>query len=561
MSALQIVLKPAKSFPTNSASRSLHSPLPAYCVAGLSPPRVTAFRRRLPAFRRRLPSQMLVFIFPALLMDGNSSSVHSVPENIFQPLLIASNSSTPEKALEILIEASRNPDGRLDLASKNILPTVLQLCQILSYPSSSRILLLCLKLLRNLCAGELTNQNSFVEHNGVGIVLTVLDSVRELDLDYGLIRMGLQVLANVSLAGEKHQRAIWYKLFPLKFVEIASMRRRETCDPLCMVIYTCCDGSNGLIDEVCGDQGLPIMVEIVRTASIVGFGEDWIKLLLSRICLEENQFPPLFRRLSPVGAFENVQDVNFRDDAVVSEQAFLLNIVSEILNERLGEISISNDFALSVLGILKRVVGAVDRVSRGKSGLPTGSVVVDVIGYSLTILRDICAHDGVGGGSKEDGSVDVVNSLLSSGLLELLLCLLRDLEPPTIIKKAMKQSEGQEGTTSNSSKPCPYKGFRCDIVGIIGNCAYQRRHVQDEIRQRNAVLLLLQQCVTDEDNPFLREWGIWSVRNLLEGNEENQQLVAELQLQGSVDVPEISGLGLRVEVDEKTRRAKLVNVS
>ncbi|KAF5946747.1 hypothetical protein HYC85_016975, partial [Camellia sinensis] len=45
------------SFPTNSESRSLHSPLPPYCVAGLSPPRVTAFRRGLPAFRRRLPSQ------------------------------------------------------------------------------------------------------------------------------------------------------------------------------------------------------------------------------------------------------------------------------------------------------------------------------------------------------------------------------------------------------------------------------------------------------------------------------------------------------------------------
>ena len=39
------------------------------------------------------------------------------------------------------------------------------------------------------------------------------------------------------------------------------------------------------------------------------------------------------------------------------------------------------------------------------------------------------------------------------------------------------------------------------------------------------------------------------------------RLVAELELQGSVDVPEIAGLGLRLEVDEKTRRAKLVNVS
>jgi ataxin-10 len=61
--------------------------------------------------------------------------------------------------------------------------------------------------------------------------------------------------------------------------------------------------------------------------------------------------------------------------------------------------------------------------------------------------------------------------------------------------------------------------------------------------------------------PFLREWGIWCVRNLLEWNTENQQAVAELELQGSVDVPELAGLGLRVEVDPNTHRAKLVNVS
>ncbi|XP_057497100.1 uncharacterized protein LOC130781785 [Actinidia eriantha] len=467
-------------------------------------------------------------------MNGNSE--HSLPENIFEPLLIASNSSIPDKALEILIETSRTSDGRSDLASKNILPTVLQLCQNLSYPSSKHLVLLSLKLLRNLCAGELTNQNLFLEHSGVRTVLATLNSVSTSDSDYVMIRITLQVLANVSLAGEGHQLAIWYQFFPLKFVQIASMRRRETCDPLCKVIYACCDGSNGLIGELCGDQGLRIMADIVRTASAVGFGEDWLKLLLSKVCLEENKFPQLFSTLCLVGASENSQDdINIRHNFFVSEQAYLLNIISEILNERIHEISVSKDFATCVLGILKQVVGAVDWVSRGECGLPTGSAVVDVLGYSLTILREICARD-ILGGSKEHDSLDVVDSLLSSGLLELLLGLLRDLEPPAIIKKAMKQNGDQDGATSSSFRPCPYKGFRTDIVAVICNCMYQRKHVQDEIRHRNGILLLLQQSVIDDDNPFLREWGIWSMRNLLEGNPENQQVVAELQLQGSVHV-------------------------
>lgn len=289
----------------------------------------------------------------------------------------------------------------------------------------------------------------------------------------------------------------------------------------------------------------------------VGFGEDWFKLLLSIICLDESYFSPIFSKLSSL--LGDCVDTLSEVDTFNPEQSFFLSILSEILNERLSEISVSDDFALWVLEIFRKAGGVVDSTSREKSGLPTGVTNIDVLGYSLTILRDICACDSLGGFTKDH--VDIVESLLSSGLLELVLYLLQDLEPPAIIRKAVKQDKFEEGTSSFSGKLCPYKGFRRDLVAVIGNCAYRRKHVQDWIRQKNKVMLLLQQCVTDEDNPFLREWGIWSLRNLLEGNEENQRAVSELEVQGSVDMPEISDLGLRVEVDPKTQRAKLVNIS
>lgn len=241
-----------------------------------------------------------------------------------------------------------------------------------------------------------------------------------------------------------------------------------------------------------------------------------------------------------------------------AEQAFLLGILSEILNEQIEDIVISIDFSLNILEILRSAIEVVGSVPRGKSGLPTGDAGIDVLGYSLTTLRDICACADLTG-FEEEGSIHVVDILVSSGLIELVLSLLRDLEPPKMINKAMRKDETCNEAGSSSSKQCPYKGFRRDIVAILGNCAYRRKHVQDEIKEKNGILLLLQQCVLDEDNPFLREWGIWSVRNLLEGNAENQRVVADLEIQGSVDVPELGGLGLRVEVDPQTRRAKLVN--
>ncbi|WCJ18719.1 ARM repeat superfamily protein [Euphorbia peplus] len=478
----------------------------------------------------------------------------SLSDDLLEPLFRASNFSNLREALESLIAASRIKDGRADLASKGILPIVVNLIQSIPYPSGHEYLMLGLKLLRNLCAGEISNQNLFLELDGAGMISVVLRSAGLLsEPKCSIIRVGLQVLANVCLAGEEHQQVIWRCLFPSMFVAVAKVQSQDTSDPLCMIVYSCCDGNPSLFQELCGDQGLSIVTEIVRTASKVGFGEDWLKLLLSRICLEEIYFPKLFSRLYCIGGSEKSENV------FSSEQAYLLSIVSDILNERLRDITVSNDLAMFAFGIFKRSLEVIECGSRAKSGLPTGSAEVDVLGYSLTILRDMCAQHGKT--AIVEDVVDVVDTLVLHGLIELLLSVLCKLEPPAIIKRAMKQNENQEPSSSESLKPCPYKGFRRDIVAVIGNCTFLRKNVQDEIRQRNGVLLLLQQCVTDEENPFLREWGIWCVRNLLEGNAENQNAVAELELQKSVEVPELAGIGLRVDVDPKTGRPRLVNMS
>lgn len=292
-----------------------------------------------------------------------------------------------------------------------------------------------------------------------------------------------------------------------------------------------------------------------------GFSEDWLKLLLSKICFEESYLSPIFSKLSPVVEAEISDDNVSRINHFGAKQAFLLSILSEISNERIGDIVVSNDFSLCIFGILRNAVGIVDFSTRGKSPLPTGSADIDVIGYSLSILRDISAIDSPKV-MNQDEKGDAVDMLVSAGLIKFLITLLRNLEPPAIIRKAMVHSETTDGTTSQPSKYySPYRGFRRDVVAIIGNCSYHKKHVQDEIREQDGILLLLQQCVTDEDNPFLREWGIWSMRNIFEGNKENQRLVTDLELQKSVDIPDIAELGLRVEVDPETRRPKLVNVS
>ncbi|KAF5207325.1 Arm repeat superfamily protein [Thalictrum thalictroides] len=310
-----------------------------------------------------------------------------VPKHILQHLLDYAKCSTLDDALESLIKIARTESGRSELASKNVL-VVLELIRFLLNHLTRSFLLSSLKLLRNLCAGELRNQNSFITNNGVEVISCALNSGNE------------------------------------KFVTL-----------LCMVIYICCIGSNERIEELCGAQGIRIVEDISKTASIVGFGEDWLKWLLSEVCFEEHKFPALFYQLSLCDVVTD--DLWCKNLTFSEEQAFMmgyLGILSKILNQHLDEVSVSNEFSMCVLGILKKASGSVDFFSTGKSALPTGISEVDVLGYSLTILRDVCAKYDPRS-SNNEGSIDVVDSILSSGLLELLLDILCDLGPPEIIRK------------------------------------------------------------------------------------------------------------------------------
>jgi ataxin-10 len=49
-------------------------------------------------------------------------------------------------------------------------------------------------------------------------------------------------------------------------------------------------------------------------------------------------------------------------------------------------------------------------------------------------------------------------------------------------------------------------------------------------------------------------------RNVMEGNEDNQRQVAELQIVGGAESKELRELGLQVVVDEQTKKVTLQNV-
>ncbi|KAM0827413.1 hypothetical protein ACQ4PT_068227 [Festuca glaucescens] len=454
-----------------------------------------------------------------------------------------------EETLTALLEAARTREGRAAL-SDALSDT---LCLLPASPVP--LLLLRVRLVRNLLAGDSNNQRTFVLLSGPAAVVSSVLTLPSLTPD--VARAALQALGNAALSGDQNREAVWDALFPGALREFARVWDAGVVDPLCMVLDTCCSGEagRGRLQELCHeDMGLPILVQLVTTASRVGHKEEWLEWLLVKICVEEEMFETLFAALGSADGAEHSDGES--GNGFTAKHAFLLGTLSKCLTERPEEVIVSNSFALHVLNVQKYAAETVDFTCRGSSSLPTGCPGIDVLGYSLLLLKDICAWEPAS--SQSEAPVD---SLLQTGLVKHLLKYLGDLELPSTIRKAMAKEQGDQQPALASAKVCPYNGYRRDIVAIIANCLHGRKQVQDEVRQLNGIMLLLQQCVIDEGNAYLREWGLLAVKNLLEGNEENQKGVSELQMQEPILTPEIADIGLRVEIDKKTGHPKLVNSS
>ncbi|CAD5175015.1 unnamed protein product [Musa acuminata subsp. malaccensis] len=443
-----------------------------------------------------------------------------------------------------LLDASRSRHGRARLAAEGALPAVLRCLS--SSPALLLLPRLCITV--NLCC-ERPNQDAFLEAGGLDRIASVLLSGHQISAE--ILQTVLQVLGNVALAGEAHKAAVWARFFPIWFREIAAMRNPVVCNSLCKVLNMCCSATGGRrrLGELCEEgRGLPILLDIVNTMSPSCRKEICLYFLLGKACIKDIYFNLVFQRLSSVNTLDDSFGANFTYKLFTKEQVFLLRLLSyhliawpDVLD------TISSYFALGVLQLLKEAYSVVDASSQSISAGLTDDLAINVLWCSFYILRDICSWKDHSSSASEDPA----DSLLSAGLLQLLLRYLRELEPPNIVKNHAMQ-------TSTDSKVCPYKGFRRDVVSVLCNFLHGRKQVQDEIRKQDGIPLLLKQCVVDDCDQSLRQWGNLSIRYLLEGNLENQYKVAELEQKEPVITPEIAQMGLRVEIDQESQCPKMV---
>lgn len=91
----------------------------------------------------------------------------------------------------------------------------------------------------------------------------------------------------------------------------------------------------------------------------------------------------------------------------------------------------------------------------------------------------------------------------------------------------------------------PAFGFKCDLIRLIASLVHLNSSNQDLVREMDGLLLILESSKFDARNPLIKEASIFALRNLLEGNLENQRCIGELRMEGVAENPGLAELGMQ----------------
>ena len=98
----------------------------------------------------------------------------------------------------------------------------------------------------------------------------------------------------------------------------------------------------------------------------------------------------------------------------------------------------------------------------------------------------------------------------------------------------LSQSDSQDQDAIDASDACDFewRNLKKLVILVLSSLVWKSTRVQDQIRQYGGVEMVLACCCYDGNNPYIKEHAIMCLRFVLEGCEENQELVRSLERAG-----------------------------
>ncbi|KAH9995595.1 spinocerebellar ataxia type 10 protein domain-containing protein [Russula vinacea] len=213
--------------------------------------------------------------------------------------------------------------------------------------------------------------------------------------------------------------------------------------------------------------------------------------------------------------------------------------VQDAIQHATGERSPGQNAATNVRGGGGTPIQAASRALDGR--LPGVWVVLVLLSTCLSSIL-LAEQEDYGGVSTDPGGVtsshlchDTISAMRSgtgSGFIEDLLetlRLLHDFLPRINFGKVKLSPKGRQGVPGHAPDAADFPYLKRDLVRLLGILCHNCRAIQDRVRLCGGIPVVLNLCAIDDRNPYLREYALFALRNLLHNNSENQAVVNTFQ--------------------------------
>ncbi|CAJ1055050.1 ataxin-10 [Xyrichtys novacula] len=394
-----------------------------------------------------------------------------------------------------------------------------------SVPLLLQLISECFRAQRNACVQSTRNQNLLRELGVIDVSLKLLNFLQtktweSKDTIFEPLRCGIQFLGNLAVGNQMCKDEIWRLSYPTLLLQLLSTDDEKAVNYASMVLHTCLNEAK--VEEMSEPQNIQLalrVMELCRTQPDL----DWTVLIATQHFLQSSAL------------VESMYCGMSHHDRVT----LLELIFAQLKEEDSEECGIPPDVARFLASSFQEGCGAV-------LTLATGSASSDeVLQEALTVisLLDVLC----------EMTSDLKQFMFLQNHPDLLVTTVELLEQVHAIGKASKNifSSAQNFSSfsgdGDASSQSPVISFKAHLIRLIGNLCHNNPNNQNKVRELEGMPLILDNCNIDSNNPFISQWAIFTIRNLLEHNVQNQEVVAALERHGTADYSALRELGFLVE--------------
>ncbi|KAF7647156.1 hypothetical protein LDENG_00176860 [Lucifuga dentata] len=334
------------------------------------------------------------------------------------------------------------------------------------------------------------------------------------------LRCGIQFLGNLAVGNGACKDDIWNMSFPDLLLQLLSVDDEKAVSYTSMVIHTCLDEAK--VEKLAEQHNIQLafrVMELCRTEPDL----DWTVLIATQHFLKSSTL--VERMHSRMSHLERI--------------TLLELILAQLKEEDSEECDILPSVARFLASSFQKGCGAV--LTLATSSASSNEALQEAL--TVIILLDVLC----------EMTSDRRQFMFLQDHPDLLVTTVELLEQVHAVGKASKNvfSAAQNFSSftpgGDSSSCSPVISFKAHLIRLIGNLCHSNTNNQNKVRELEGLPLILDNCNIDSNNPFISQWAIFTIRNLLEHNKQNQEQVAALEQRGTADYSALRELGFQVE--------------